>query len=80
MPRYFCRLGFMQRRKPVLSHLNDGGKLLRLCGKQAVSWMYQLPPQLSRRVPEEEPLGSVIPLDKLPCQSRHHSHTFPCMS
>ena len=41
---------------------------------------FQPPPRLTRYDPEEEPTGSVIPLDKSPRQSRHLSQTFPCIS
>ena len=40
---------------------------------------YQLPPRSTRSVPEVPPSGSV-PYVNVPYQSRHRSHTFPCIS
>ncbi len=57
----------------------DGRSLSQLDEVQLSASRLQLPPRLTRCDPEEEPLGSV-PYAKVPYQSRHHSHTLPCMS
>ena len=58
----------------------DGVLLPRKDDVQQSAMLLQLPPRLTRYDPEEEPTGSVIPLDKSPRQSRHLSQTFPCIS
>ena len=80
MPRYFYRLGFMQRRKPQWTYLFGGAKWFRLDEAHSFAALPQLPPRDTRRIPEEEPCGSVMPPDRCPIQSKHHSNTFPCMS
>ena len=74
-----CSDTVLTRRKPLLLFSFDGLLLFRLDEVQLSALLFQLPPRFTRFDPEEEPLGSV-PYAKVPYQSRHHSHTFPCMS
>ena len=52
----------------------------RYAERQSDAVPYQLPPRLTRLEPESAPSGSAPPSKAVWRQSRHHSHTLPCMS
>ena len=80
MPRVAHFLIVQTTRKPLPSKPLFCTFLARDAERQSPKLTPQLPP---RRVtwPDTGPVGSVsLPLEYPPYLSRHHSHTFPCMS
>ena len=58
---------------------NDGVLELRADERQPDAGLLQLPPRNTRDEPDTAPKGSLPPNGESD-QSRHHSHTFPCVS
>ena len=84
-PRCFHGPVGMQRRNPWTGWTGCSRSILlqiqpRSADRQPTAKLHQLPPRLTRREPDEGPLGSVASPSHVPYQSVHHSYTFPCMS
>lgn len=57
-----------------------GALLLRDAERQIDAGLSRPPPRLTRDDPAAAPDGSEPPASEPAYQSRHHSHTFPCVS
>ena len=72
--------GRQAKRKPRLPSHKKGSRSYRPPTTQNPAPTFQ-PPRRTRLSPEAAPVGSVTSPDFiLPCQSKHHSHTFPLIS